>query len=157
MIKNLKICGILSLILILVSCSSGKVGLHAHSYSSWETLTQPTCTKDGILQRACSCGHKEQTTISALDHAYGEGEIIKAPTCTERGQINYTCKLCGDVKMTIADESPHTKSGYYVIETDYHAKECTACLKVLEKEDHYYYDDVCIICGKTHESNNQAE
>ena len=68
-------------------------------------------------------------------------------------QGNYICKLCGEVKMTIADKASHTKSDYYIIETDYHAKECTVCLKILEKEDHYYYDDVCIVCGKTHDSS----
>lgn len=141
------------LVFILVSCSSDNVSLHAHSYSSWEIFTQPTCTEDGVLQRECSCGHTEQTSVSALDHAYGEGVVIREPTCTERGQINYTCKLCGEVKMTIADKASHTKSDYYIIETDYHAKECTVCLKVLEKEDHYYYDDVCIVCEKTHDNS----
>lgn len=152
MTRALKFGGvILTLVLFLSSCSSDNVSLHSHSYFSWEIIKQPTCTEDGVLQRECSCGHTEQTSVSALDHAYDEGEIIKAPTCTERGQINYTCKLCGDVKMTIANKASHTKSSYYIIETEYHAKECTVCLKVLDKEDHYYYDDVCIVCGKTHE------
>ncbi len=151
--RVLKICGALALVLILVSCSQRNVSLHTHSYSSWEVLVQPTCTEDGVLQRVCECGHTEETSVSALDHAYDEGEIIREPSCTERGQINYICKLCGDVKMAIADKASHAKSNYYIIETNYHAKECTVCLKELDKEDHYYYDDVCIICGKTHKSD----
>lgn len=156
MIRVLKMCCVMTLILMLLSCSQNRTSIHSHSYSSWEIFKQPTCTEDGILQRKCRCGHTEQTSVSALDHAY-DAVIIREPTCTERGQTNYVCRFCGDVKMTIADKAPHTKSNYYVIEDYYHARKCTVCFKELDKEDHYYYDDVCIICGRTHDSSLNVE
>lgn len=157
MTRALRLCSILTLILILVSCSSNKVSLHTHCYSSWEILTQPTCTDSGTLERVCTCGHTEQTTVPALDHAYDDGKVISEPTCTERGLTSYTCKLCGEVKMTITDKVSHMLSNYYIIDTDYHAKECTVCFKLSGKEEHYYYDDVCIVCEKAHDSSLDVE
>ena len=136
----------LAIAILLCSCSS-RPQMHYHSYGSWEVAIQPTCTEDGVLERECSCGAIEQTDTKALSHAYGEEEIILAPTCTDRGQINYTCKLCGEVKQTIAKKASHTPSEYYIIEDEYHAHECQVCSAITGKEDHFYYNLECIVCG----------
>ena len=72
-------------ITVNISCS--------HSYSSWSTTKQPTCTADGTQERKCSvCGKTETQTIKATGHNYTTTVI--RPTCTEQGYTQHTCSKC---------------------------------------------------------------
>lgn len=71
--------------------------VHVHSYGQWQTLTEASCTEEGLQERSCDCGEKETQTIAALGHkeALTEG---KEATCTEDGlsQGRY-CPVCQTV------------------------------------------------------------
>ena len=71
---------------------------HTHAYSSWVVVDEPTCTKEGLRERTCSCGEKETEQIAALGHSAGEAvrENEKAPTCTEKGSYEEVvyCTVC---------------------------------------------------------------
>ena len=71
---------------------------HTHAYSSWVVVDEPTCTKEGLRERTCSCGEKETEQIAALDHTPGEAvrENEIAATCTEAGSYEEVvyCTVC---------------------------------------------------------------
>ena len=71
---------------------------HTHAYSSWVVVDEPTCTKEGLRERTCSCGEKETEQIAVLGHTAGEAvkENEKAPTCTEAGSYDEVvyCTVC---------------------------------------------------------------
>lgn len=152
MINSLKIALIsaLTALIITLSCSCTRdITIHVHSYSSWETSEQPTCTKSGTMTRSCSCGDTETRSVDPLGHAYTRTEVIIPQTCTGRGFSNYTCKLCGDVMQKVESKLSHTPSeGYMCINEKSHARQCTVCLKTLTLEDHYYVDGVCFMCKR---------
>ena len=68
---------------------------HTHSFGEWTTVTEPTCTEEGLHERVCACGEKESEEIEALGHDY-KGEVPIEPLCTADGEITYTCSRCGD-------------------------------------------------------------
>ncbi len=66
-----------------------------HSYGSWSTTKQPTCTATGTQQRTCTrCNNIEYKTLAATGHSY-ETSTIPA-TCQEHVQTLYTCSKCND-------------------------------------------------------------
>ena len=47
---------------------------HSHSYSSWKTVEEATCTEDGIRERSCSCGDTQTEVIYATGHTDTNGK-----------------------------------------------------------------------------------
>lgn len=136
----------ISVLILLVSCSYGNVVMHAHSYGSWQTDIQPTCTEEGTLTRTCACGYVERTTVKPLSHSYSDKKIISEPTCKTQGLTEYTCKLCGDVKYDISDKTAHIPSEKYIVTDSYHARKCATCDATVGKEEHFYLNGTCVIC-----------
>ena len=68
---------------------------HTHSFGEWTTVTEPTCTEEGLRERVCACGEKESEELEALGHDY-KGEVTIVPLCTTNGEMAYTCPRCGD-------------------------------------------------------------
>ena len=56
---------------------------HTHVFGEWTTVTEATCTEDGLQERTCECGEKEDSIISKTKHEIN----------------NNMCQLCG--KSTI--------------------------------------------------------
>lgn len=46
---------------------------HTHSFGPWETAVEATCTSEGLLQRACSCGELETATVAMKEHSIRDG------------------------------------------------------------------------------------
>ena len=76
---------------------------HEHSYGEWVTISNPTCTEEGLRERTCTCNDKESETISPLGHdeyTYVEKDegchIINVTVCNECDYI---------VKTDSGDES----------------------------------------------------
>lgn len=65
--------------------------LHVHSYQ--ETVTEPTCTAEGVRVYTCSCADSYRVTIERIPHSYAQ--TVTAPTCTKEGFTTFTCQ-CGD-------------------------------------------------------------
>ena len=64
------------------------------SLNAWQTIIEPTCSKDGKQERECACGYKESAILPKLTeggHTYGEWAISIEPTCSSEGQrIRYS-------------------------------------------------------------------
>ena len=85
---------VLSLVLILVSCTEEKPTVHAHKYTEEVMVVEPTCTSKGVKKVICSCGYEKTEKVSALGHDLVEVEKVSA-TCTESGNESYKyCKNC---------------------------------------------------------------
>ena len=68
---------------------------HVHSYGSWVTVREPTCTETGLDERTCECGAKEEYVVDALGHDWDNGVVTTEPTTTAEGVKTYTCKRAG--------------------------------------------------------------
>ena len=64
-----------------------------HSYS--ETVTAPTCDKNGYTTHKCSkCGHSyTDGETAAVGHQYTS--VVTKPTATAQGYTTHTCSKCG--------------------------------------------------------------
>ena len=68
----------------------------AHIWGDWQTVTESTCTSQGVQTRSCTaCGASETVDKALAEHSY-TSEIIP-PTCVDGGYTIYTCTVCGDV------------------------------------------------------------
>lgn len=78
-----------------------------HQYGSWYTVTEVSCTHDGVQRRQCeACGHQEEKVILASGiHDYQE--TITLPTCTEAGVKKYECRICGHTYQEIIEATGH--------------------------------------------------
>ena len=57
------------------------------------TVTKPaTCTEEGEMTYACSCGATRTAPIPQIDHELED--VVTAPTCTELGFTTHSCKHC---------------------------------------------------------------
>ena len=134
---------------------------HTHAYSSWVVVDEPTCTKEGLRERTCSCGEKETEQIAALDHTPGEAvrENEIAATCTEAGSYEEavyctvceeeerTCSRCQETETQTIDALDHAWSAYSFDETN-HWRECTrAGCSAKEEAKHSFTRNTCETCG----------
>ena len=89
--------------------------------SDWVTVTEPTCTDDGLREKLCladGCGYSETEAIDAIGHDMDDGEITTAPTCTEDGVKTYTClNGCGHTETEAIDAIGHDM-GDFVVTTE---------------------------------------
>ncbi len=102
-------------------------------YGEWSTVTEPTCTADGLESHTCeSCGREETRVLTALGHDYKT--VVVEPTCVDGGYTRHECGRCGDYYDTDAvSATGHT-------ETVIGAKEATCT------ENGYSGDTVCEVC-----------
>lgn len=76
---------------------------HAHEYS--ETVTAPTCTKDGYTTYKCSCGHTYTgASTNATGHSYGALTTTKEPTASATGTAERQCSACGNKEIKTLDK-----------------------------------------------------
>ena len=112
---------------------------HTHSFGEWTTVTEPTCTEEGLRERVCACGEKESEEIEAVDHTSGEAvkENEVAATCTEGGSYDEViyCTICRQElsrNTVVVEPLPHS---WVVLETveascevgGYTLYECRCC------------------------------
>ena len=67
-----------------------------HDFSVLRSVTEPTCTEDGVYVYECSrCSATTSSYPAALGHNY-KSKVTKEATCTEDGIRTYTCSRCND-------------------------------------------------------------
>lgn len=90
-----------------------------HSYGDWQTITEPTCTTEGMKKHICTvdgCGHEEEETIDALGHDYATAFTVDtAATCQSVGSKSKHCSRCDST--TEVTEIPITGHSYGEWET----------------------------------------
>jgi len=74
----------------------------AHSWSDWTVQKEAGCETDGTKIRICQlCSKAQQEPIPATGHNWDEGKVTTTPTtCDDVGVKTYTCKTCGQKKVT---------------------------------------------------------
>ena len=102
------------------SGSGGQNKPHTHAFGEWKTVVEPTCTEEGVEERVCECGEKEQNELDTIDHVYTA--VVTEPTCTEGGYTTYIC-VCG--KSSVKDRVDKTGHSFkdWTVEV---APSCTA-------------------------------
>jgi len=79
---------------------------HEHS-GEWQTVTAPTCTKDGEESRICAiCGKPDVRPIPATGHSFGEYELEKKSGIFKKGVESRTCSVCGEEEKRSTDSKP---------------------------------------------------
>ncbi len=109
--KNLLITA-LALMCLLTACDEDETNpqLHTHEFGEWETVTEASCTVEGLRQRQCACGETEKQAVAVLGHHYQE-ETIVAPTCTAAGEKRFTC-TCGSTYTEKISSLGHDYQNY---------------------------------------------
>ena len=101
---------------------------HDHRYT--ESITQPTCTSDGLRTYTCAdCGYKYDEIISMVEHSFA-GTLTK-PTCTSDGIDKTYCTVCDYSYITILKMLDHTFGETTIAPTansgGYTLYACTSC------------------------------
>lgn len=83
-----------------------KINAIGHSWSQWQTTTEPTEDTTGTAERTCSvCSACERKILDKIipDHTHSySGEITKVATCEAEGIMTYTCSCGGSYTESIA-------------------------------------------------------
>ena len=109
---------VLTAVLVLFAVTSCDL-LHEHSFSEWETVTEPTCTAFGLQKRSCECGQVEYDTTDALAHTPVIDSAVNA-TCTTLGKTEGShCGVCNAiiVAQTENDKFAHVFSAWETVTT----------------------------------------
>lgn len=100
----------------------GEAADHKGMGTHWETITEATCTTEGLRKGKCLCGAEVRETIPTTDHVVGK-VLHKDATCTQNG---YHTEICANCKKTIKSsiESPLNHSF-----TNYVSNNDATCMK----------------------------
>ena len=63
-----------------------------HAFDEGTVTKEATCTAEGEMIYACSCGATHTVPIPMTEHELTS--VVTAPTCTELGYTTHSCKLC---------------------------------------------------------------
>ena len=124
-------CGLLT----LAACETPGDTVHTHVFGEWTTVTEPTCTQEGKLERTCACGAKETAPVSALGHGkemtVHENEV--AATCTAKGSYDEVvyCAVCEEELSRKTVETPAAGHRPGAAASCINAQVCTVCGTVL--------------------------
>ena len=105
-------------LLALFGCETQTKDEHVHAYGEWESVTEASCVLDGLMEKSCACGEKENKIISKTGHTE---EIIPAvePTCTESGLTEgKKCSICDEIIKEQKTINALGHSYIYIEETD---------------------------------------
>ncbi|MDE6761909.1 MAG: Ig-like domain-containing protein [Lachnospiraceae bacterium] len=74
-----------------------------HTWSSWETLIEPTCGESGKQERYCfNCYEREYTDIPVTgQHQWDDWYTIKSATISKTGLKERECLVCGETQTNI--------------------------------------------------------
>ncbi|MCM1364254.1 MAG: leucine-rich repeat domain-containing protein [Faecalibacterium sp.] len=128
-------------------------GVHEPIYTSQEIITQPTCTKNGVMSTSCFCGAKLTETILATGHRFSNYISNNNATCTTDGTKTAICDICGDATDKIIDKGTalgHDYSDEWTIDKEptcleegIKSRHCIRCaeaavdITVMPREHHY--------------------
>jgi len=120
-------------------CGDAEEVIHYHEYVVIER-ENPTCVKDGLLTKKCSCGDITYEVLNKLGHDYVEG------ICSRCGdEENPACQHTYEKYATLCEDPTCVKDGLYV-------EKCSKCndikYTVVKKLGHNYVDGTCSRCGE---------
>ncbi len=125
----------------------------SHTFGSWSTVQNATCTADGKQTRKCTdCGYSESKTIAKIGHSLSSWEITSNPTCTKTGTRQRDCSKCGygegesipALSHSYGNWTNSVKTSCTVDGKD--TRKCSRCgnteTRVITKTGHKYVDKV---------------
>ena len=78
-----------------------------HDWGAWKTITEASCTKEGLKARSCNrCGKRETENIGYA-HQYGPWETDIPGTCVTKERAVRKCKICGYLDYWYKDYGDH--------------------------------------------------
>ena len=78
-----------------------------HDWGAWKTITEASCTKEGLKARSCNrCGKRETQTVPAA-HDWGKWETDIPGTCIAQERLVRKCKKCGALDYWTKDYGDH--------------------------------------------------
>ena len=99
------------------SYKDNEVAALGHSFGEWKVVKEATETEEGLKERSCECGEKEEEVIAKIPHThkYGEWVVVKEATETEEGLKERSCG-CGEKEQEVIAKIPHVHSfGEWVV------------------------------------------
>lgn len=138
-----KHCLVCDLILIKQETTFTK----GHSYGSYKTIKNSTCTAEGLKQRSCSvCNDIDNAIISKLRHSYSSSYTVdKKATCTTEGSKSKHCTRSGCTATTsvtkiskLAHTNKTTTAKATISKNGKIITKCTACGTVSKTTTIYY-------------------
>lgn len=117
-IKKFRPLLFLSFLFLMLMLSASCNKNHSHTFDEWITLREPTCTKQGLERRSCSCGEYESRNIEPLGHTEGKWKTDTQPTCLESGTKIQICSSCKATLNTETIEAKgHNITDEWIVET----------------------------------------
>lgn len=99
------------------------------------SITQATCTADGLKKFNCHCGDTYTETIFATGHSH-TGRITTKPTCSSTGVKTFTCN-CGDSYTETISKIAHSFGEWEYDSGNTYKRECTKCDEGIESKSIY--------------------
>ena len=133
---------LLTVLLVLFVATSCDM-MHKHSYTEWESVTEPTCTAFGLQKRVCECGQAEYDAIAALSHTPVTDAAVGA-TCTTQGKTEGShCGTCGAiiVPQGVILPTGHNCSEVEVVEEALCNLDGMKRYSCANEDCDYYYDE----------------
>ncbi len=111
-----------------------------HDVGDWVTISNPTCTRDGVKTKTCSVCNRimDSETVTATGHKEGEWVETKAPECEVAGEKTISCTVCEKIVKTESipklNHSYSNKTVKPTCEEDgYDCEECSNCGEQINK------------------------
>lgn len=155
-------------LLLLAACGDGEAvpaQNHIHLFSEWTDEITASCGADGKQIRTCTCGERQERTVSATGtHIFGEWEIKTPQTCLSDGLLVRFC-VCGkSEEKAVLATGIHTFGDWRVKAESSCAEEGVSerrCYcgfseeKTIPKTESHIFgtDNKCTVCGHTVEKN----
>ena len=117
------LCCVISVCVGIFVTGKDKSSEHIHSFDEWVTVKNPDCTNEGLRERYCACGERQESVIGALGHELTSFDAKQA-SCTEGGYNAYVvCSRCDYTTYEGIDALGHDYGEWELVTP----ASCTAC------------------------------
>lgn len=119
-----------------------------HSFGEWQTVSAPTCNREGVMSRACGiCGTVEKRNTDPIANAHKfvlkntDKKYLKSPaSCLESAVYYFSCECGTEGTETFLYGEPkgHSEAFKWQVNDTHHSKLCQRCGYEIQKEEHSF-------------------
>lgn len=135
-------------------CGKAYGELAKHTYSSFELISNPTCTEEGVKTAVCSvCNAEIREYIPATGHK-GEWYVVAEPRCFDDGEEQRLCTICDGL-----EERPIPQYGAHDLQksTCANGQECSRCHYVKGTGSGHVYGEWIVTTRPTCKEEGEKE